>query len=430
MPAMNAEVPIEVFTRHESNVRSYCRRFPAVFSRAQDSRVYDVDGNFYLDLLSGAGTLNYGHNNPAIVDPVILYLSNNGIVHGMDMYTEAKADFIQTFHDRILVPRKMHYKLQFPGPTGANAVEAAFKLARKRTGRRTIVSFTNAYHGMTMGALAATANCPMNAGTASVRDGVIFMPYDGFLPAIDCIEVVEGMMRGVVSKVDAPAAFIFETIQGEGGLNTATAKWIKRLGALADEIGALLIVDDIQAGNGRTGTFFSFEDFGISPDLILLSKSLSGFGTPLSLVLVKPEVDVWSPGEHTGTFRGNNLAFIGATAAIESYWRDETLSSRVSRNAALVAESLSAIVSELPKGVAFVKGRGLFQGIGFSDTSVARLVSKRLFGAGFIVETCGPNDEVLKFLPPLTISHEDLTHALTQVAETIIGKFSTRSRVA
>ena len=430
MSTTNIDSAIDVFAEHESAVRSYCRKFPTVFSTARDCRIYDITGRPYLDLLSGAGTLNYGHNNPAIMEAILSYITKYGIVHGLDMHTEAKLEFIRTFQDSILARRDMRYKLQFPGPTGTNAVEAAFKLARKITGRHRIVSFTNGYHGMTMGALAATANCGTQTDVFASRGGVIFMPYDGSLPGIDSIEVVEGMTRKIVSKAELPAAFIVETVQGEGGLNAASVQWLKKLEELAKELGALLIVDDIQAGNGRTGKFFSFENHEISPDIILLSKSLSGFGTPFSLVLIKPEIDTWSPGEHTGTFRGNNLAFVGATSAIETYWRDKGLESSVSRKATIVRKSLVAISSKLPEGEVRVKGRGLFQGLEFADTEMAGRVSRRMFDAGFIIETCGPNNEVLKLLPPLTISMEDLNQSLQHIGHSVVEEYRSATKVA
>jgi len=422
----------EVFQEHESNVRSYCRAFPAVFSTAKGARITDISGNSYLDLLSGAGSLNYGHNNPAILGPVIAYLSQSGVVHSLDLHTAAKAEFIQAFEENILAPRLLRYKLQFPGPTGTNAIEAALKLARKVTGRTQVVSFSNGFHGMTIGALAATSNPAKRAGAGLRLDGVTFMPYDGFIPnSTDTMPVIEAMVSGRGSGLDKPAAFLIETVQGEGGLNAARAEWLRRLSSLAKSIGALLIIDDIQAGCGRTGKFFSFETSALRPDIVVLSKSLSGFGSPMSLVLISPELDQWAPGEHNGTFRGNNLAFVGATAAINAYWRDGVFENEVEAKATRATVGLQRIVDQLPRGSARVKGRGLLVGIEFNDHTIATNASRLLFEKNVIIETCGHYDQVLKFLPPLTISVEELDEAIRLiggVVESLMENDSARVR--
>jgi diaminobutyrate-2-oxoglutarate transaminase len=421
----------KVFERFESNVRSYCRQFPVVFSSAKGAWLTTADGRRYLDLLSGAGTLNYGHNDPAIIDRVVDYMRGDGILHSLDLHTAAKADFLTAFQSRILDPRGLSYKLQFPGPTGTNAIEAALKLARKVTGRSSVVAFTNAFHGMTMGSLATTANPAKRAGAGVSLAHTTFMPYDGFLgPSIDTMDVIAPMLSRPGSGIDKPAAILVELVQGEGGLSSAHAGWLGRLAQLAKDIGALLIVDDIQAGCGRTGRFFSFEGFGIEPDLVVLSKSLSGFGSPFSLVLIRPDLDVWRPGEHNGTFRGNNLAFVGATAAIETYWADPAFETSVQEKAALVHDGLSRIVNDLPAGTAKVKGRGLFIGIEFNDTSVARTAARHLFEEGIVIETCGVDDQVLKLLPPLTISTEELATALDAIGRAVTAALAVRSPVA
>lgn len=408
-----------LFAESESNVRSYCRDFPTVFATARGATMRDVEGREWLDLLAGAGTLNYGHNDPAILERVVDYLRAGGLVHGLDLHTAAKAEFIRTFKDVVLAPRGLDYKLQFPGPTGTNAVEAALKLARKVTGRRDVVAFSNGFHGMTLGALAATANAVKRAGAGRPLEGVVFMPYEGFLPnGIDAMDVIRGMF-GRGSGVEPPAAFLIETVQGEGGLNAASPGFLRRLAGFAEEIGALLIVDDIQAGCGRTGTFFSFEEMGITPDIVVLSKSLSGFGAPMALVLMAPEHDVWAPGEHNGTFRGNNLAFVGATAALDLYWRDRAFADAVADKALMVRAELERIAASLPAGAARVKGRGLMIGLGFADAAVPGRAARRLFQEGIVIETCGHRDEVLKLLPPLTISVDELARALAAIEKAV-----------
>lgn len=209
---------LSVFETHESEVRSYCRSFPAVFAKGLGARMTDTGGRSYIDLLSGAGTLNYGHNNPAIIGPVVDYLTGGAVVHSLDLHTAAKERFIQVFQSHILAPRGMSYKMQFTGPTGTNAIEAALKLARKVTGREQVVAFSGAYHGMTLGALAATANRSKRQGAGTRLDGVTFMPFEGFLPdGQDSAAVAEAMLLGEGSGIDAPAAILLETVQGEGG---------------------------------------------------------------------------------------------------------------------------------------------------------------------------------------------------------------------
>lgn len=420
-----------VFERLESNVRSYCRAFPTVFTKASNAHLEGADGRHYIDFFAGAGALNYGHNNPSIMGRVIEYMGSNGIIHSLDFHTQAKADFLTALEQYILEPRGLKFRVQFPGPTGTNAVEAALKLARKVTGRTNIVAFTNGFHGMSLGSLAATANPAKRAGAGVPLTGISFMPFDGFLgDGIDTFTYIESMLGRAGSGVDAPAAILIETVQGEGGLNTARAEWLKRLAALARQIGALFIVDDIQAGIGRTGSFFSFEPLGVDPDIVILSKSLSGFGTPMSLVLLRPELDVWEPGEHNGTFRGNNLGFIGATAAIETYWRDGSFAADIMRKAEQVTAGLDRIVAALAPGGAQRRGRGLYQGIAFANNGLAEQIAGALFEAGMVIETCGPASEVLKLLPPLTIKDADLNTALDLIFETScrLAKTSATSR--
>jgi len=311
---------MQPFEQHESSVRSYIRDFPTVFTKAKGYRLWDDKGREYIDFFAGAGALNYGHNPDRIMAPLLDYIREDGVVHSLDMATGAKADFIESFYRIILAPRDMSYKLLFPGPTGTNSVESAIKLARLATGRHGIVCFTNAFHGMTLGALALTGNATKREGAGVPLDGVFRMPFDGYLgDHVDTLDYFARTLEDNGSGVDLPAAVIIETLQGEGGLNVAGSGWLRRLQKLCRTYKILLIIDDIQAGCGRTGTFFSFEQAALDPDIICLSKSISGSGLPMALTLVKPEIDCFSPGQHNGTFRGNNLAFVTARHALD-YW--------------------------------------------------------------------------------------------------------------
>ncbi|MEX0958446.1 MAG: diaminobutyrate--2-oxoglutarate transaminase [Burkholderiales bacterium] len=404
---------LKIFDRLESQVRGYIRSFPVVFTRARGSQLWDEDGNRYIDFFSGAGTLNYGHNNPVLKEKVIEYLESDGLIHGLDMATTAKKEFIEAFERVILRPRNLQYKLQFPGPTGTNAVEAAMKLARLVKRRTNIISFTNGFHGVTGGSLAATGNSKFRDAAGVPLGNTTFMPYAGYLgDDADSLAYLDKMITDGSSGVDTPAAVIVETVQGEGGVNVASTEWLQRLRALCDKHDMLLIVDDIQVGCGRTGTFFSFEQAGITPDIVTLSKSLSGFGLPMALVLIRPELDVWKPGSHSGTFRGNNLAFETAKQAIISYWSTDEFTKEIRRKEKIMRVWLEHMVESYPQAGFTMRGRGMIQGLVTEDPAIAGKIAQQAFTNGLIIETSGANDEVLKLLPALTISDEQLRQGL------------------
>jgi len=397
----------------ESEVRSYCRAWPVVFSHATGSTLRSANGNAYLDFFAGAGALNYGHNNPALKSRLLDYLREDGLTHSLDMMTQAKASFLRTFQDVVLRPRGLDYKVQFPGPTGTNAVEAALKLARKVTGRLTIAAFTKSFHGMTLGALAASGSTAKRESAGVPLDQVLRLPYEGFGRHRVCgLDLLEDLLRDGGSGVSRPAAVIVEAVQGEGGVNVASPSWLRRLASICHDWGLLLIVDDVQAGCGRTGEFFSFEQAGIIPDIVCLSKSLSGYGLPMALTIFRRELDVWRPGEHNGTFRGSNPAFITGTAALETYWRDGDLVQATHRKADVVRQGLAETCQEHADLGASYRGRGLIWGIEFTHPSLASRVSRAAFDRGLIVETAGSADEVVKLLPPLTISDDELLDGL------------------
>ena len=407
---------MDIFEILESEVRTYCRTWDTVFDRASGSTLYSEDGRDYLDFFSGAGALNYGHNNPELLRPLVDYLLSGAIVHSLDMKTVAKRHFLETFHELILKPRQYDYKVMFPGPTGTNSVEAALKLARKVTGRSHVLSFTNAFHGMTLGSLAVTGNSMKRAGAGVPLTNTSSMPYDGFFDGQTADFLwLRHALEDSGSGIDKPAAVIVETVQGEGGLRAARASWLQGLAELCRQHSILLIVDDVQAGCGRTGTFFSFEDAGIIPDIVCLSKSISGFGLPLSLTLFKPEHDIWKPGEHNGTFRGHNPAFVTGAAALERYWGDRTLETKVEGLTSQLHEGLTQIAAGTEG--ARVRGRGLLAGIYYPDHQTAGKIAAESFARGLLVETSGPEGEVIKTMPALTIDAEELSRGLDILAE-------------
>ena len=332
---------MKIFDEIESEVQSYARAFPRVFNKAKGEHLYDEEGNQYLDFLAGAGTLNYGHNNPIFKDKLLEYIQDDGITHGLDLHTKAKREFLETFNEKILKPRGFDYVMQFTGPTGTNAVEAALKLARNITGRENVISFTNGFHGVSLGSLAATGNSHHRNAAGVGLSGTSRMPYENYLgDGIDTTAFLDKVLSDSSSGIDKPAAVIVETVQGEGGINVASFEWLKNLESVCRKHDVLLIIDDIQAGCGRTGTYFSFENAGIKPDMITLSKSLGGYGTPFAVVLFRPELDQWKPGEHNGTFRGNNFAFVTAKAAIDEYWSDDSFSKEIMRKGEAVYKSM------------------------------------------------------------------------------------------
>ncbi|MBI2502306.1 MAG: diaminobutyrate--2-oxoglutarate transaminase [Candidatus Latescibacteria bacterium] len=408
---------LQTFERLESQVRGYSRSFPTVFATARGALLWDEEGREYLDFLSGAGTLNYGHNNLFIKKQLIAYLQQDGLVHGLDMASSAKKRFLETFEALILKPRGLEYKIQFPGPTGTNAVEAALKLSRKVTGRTTVVSFTNGFHGVTLGAVAVTGNTFFREGAGVSLNHTTFMPYDGYLgEGVDTLEYFRRFLADQSSGLDQPAAVIVETVQGEGGVNTASPAWLRGLESLCREFGILLIADDIQTGCGRTGSFFSFEEAGIAPDMVTLSKSLGGYGLPLSALLIRPDLDQWKPGEHSGTFRGNNLALVAAAEAVDHYWQDPGFSLEICRKSRLLRRRLEALCNRYPAALS-VRGRGLIQGLVCAVPQHARRISEAAFAQGLVIETSGSEGQVVKLLPPLVIEESLLVKGAEILAE-------------
>jgi diaminobutyrate-2-oxoglutarate transaminase len=421
-----------VFEQLESEVRSYSRAWPVIFDQARGARLHDTDGNAYIDFFSGAGALNYGHNHPLLKRALLDYLAEDRVLHSLDMNTVAKGELLERLRTVVFEPRGLSYRVQFPGPTGTNAVEAALKLARKVTGRKQIVSFTNAFHGMTLGSLSVTANSMKRSGAGVSLNDCTHLPYCGFLDdEVDSIQLLEALIEDRGSGLDLPAAVIVETIQGEGGVNVASVSWLRRLADLCAAREILLIVDDVQMGCGRTGPFFSFEDAGIVPDIVILSKSLSGIGLPLALTLIRPELDVWEPGEHNGTFRGNNTAFVTATAAL-SMWEEGGfpegqgaqidqdglvrtngggIEESVRARGRVVEHALQSIAGDVrrqrPDLDVDVRGKGLVWGLALPEGDMATKAARAAFDRGVLVETSGPEQDVVKLMPPLTVSVED-----------------------
>ncbi|MEM9601283.1 MAG: diaminobutyrate--2-oxoglutarate transaminase [Pseudomonadota bacterium] len=400
---------MESIARLESEVRGYVRSFPTVFTQSRNAHLWDEQGRQYIDFFAGAGTLNYGHNHPRIKAALLDHIQQDGVLHGLDLATSAKIRFLETFESVILRPRQLDYRLQFTGPTGTNAIEAAIKVARKAKSRSHVVAFTNAYHGHSLGALALTGNRRYHNEHYGSHNNVSHLPFDGYFgPGTDTAAQLRALLQDGSSGLPIPAAIVLETIQAEGGINVASDDWLRAIRALCNDFDIALIIDDIQVGNGRTGTFFSFESAGIRPDIVCLSKAIGG-GLPMSVVLIDPALDVWQPGEHTGTFRGNQLAFVAASAALP-LWREDTFAHQLKRNATSVETRLNALAQQhdLPPA----RGRGMIWGLCLPSQAAADAVTQACFEHGLIIETAGAEGNVLKFLAPLTIEHDTLARGL------------------
>lgn len=413
--------PTYTIERLESEVRSYCRNWPAVFDTATGSTIKDINGREYVDFFAGAGALNYGHNHPDLKRVLLDYLTRDGVVHSLDTMTAAKATFLERFENVVLKPSKLDYVVQFPGPTGTNAVEAALKLARKVTGKNNVISFTNAFHGMTLGSLAVTANSMKRRGAGVTLTDSTTMPYDGFLEdESDALAYLDAYLdeSDLGSGIDSPAAIIVETVQAEGGTNVASFEWLKGLEEICRNHEVLLIVDDIQTGCGRTGPFMSFEAAGIQPDIICLSKSLSGYGLPFAITLFRRDLDQWEPGEHNGTFRGHNPAIVTATESL-NFWKDDVLEKDVRRKGERIREQLHVFAENYPQLRASVRGRGMINGLHCNVEDVAKDICSAAFERGMLLETSGPLSDVVKLLPPLVISDELLERGLEILGDAI-----------
>ena len=416
---------IKAFEEYESQVRSYCRKFPTVFVRSKGAKQYDEDGKEYIDFFMGAGALNYGHNNDYIKEKLVKYLLDDGVTHAMDMYTKPKREFIEYFEDNILKPRGLDYKIMFPGPTGTNSVEAALKLARKVTGRQTIFAFMGCFHGMSLGSLSLTTEEAARKGAGVPLNNVVHIPTPYMFPGLDVLNYIETLITDDHSGVEKPAAIFIETLQAEGGIYPFDTEFLRGLRTLCDKHEILLAVDDVQVGCGRTGYFFSFERAGIVPDIVCLSKSIGGYGMPFALTLFKPQYDIWSPGEHNGTFRGFQLSLVAAKAALELVVNEDVPGMAKSKEN-FVRDYLTKAMAEISPDIE-VRGLGLIWGCDFGKFpkgTVVRIIHEA-FDNGLIFETAGREDCVAKIMPSLMISDEDLEKGLeifVNAVKTVLGR--------
>ncbi|MDA9405343.1 diaminobutyrate--2-oxoglutarate aminotransferase [Bradyrhizobium sp. CCBAU 45384] len=397
-----------------------------ILSRARGSIALTVDGRRIIDFYSGAGSLNYGHNNHQIREAILEYLTSDAVVSGFDMATSAELRFVDTFRSVVLRERGLlPYHFKFTGPSDAIAIDAAMDLSRKVTGRQNIVLFTSGHSGVSPGSIALCRGGLRRTGVDLSPRGLGLVPFDGYVgPVVSTTEHLRKLLLDQYSGIDRPAAILVEAVQRNSGMNVAGKEWLRAIQAIAKETGAVLILDETEMGCGRTGQFFSFEFAGLSPDIVVMSSSLSGCGLPLSMLLIRDEVDHTWPVQHAGTEK-TDIAFAAGAAAIDIYWRDCILSEEVQRLGELARCRLNAIASYY--GNCFsVRGRGLALGFNCQTSEIAIATRRNAFARGLFIERCASVGEVIQFLPALTIDRETLNRGLEIFEEALAGALDQR----
>ncbi|HTZ43394.1 MAG TPA: diaminobutyrate--2-oxoglutarate transaminase family protein [Jatrophihabitans sp.] len=431
LPGPRSAELLERQGRRESNARSYPRRLPFAIDRAEGPYVIDLDGNVFVDFLMGAGVLPLGHSHPELVAAAAEQLPR--FAHGLDMPTAIKDEFTEL--QLAMLPESMREtsKIHFCGPTGANTVDAAIKLAKTATGRGEVISFRGGFHGTTHLGMAVSGLLEQRQPVANTTPGVHFAPYSycsrcpvGLTRAtcsVNCATSTETQLTDENGGVLAPAAVILELVQGEGGVIPADREFVTRVVAAARAAGALVIVDEVQTGCGRTGTWFAFEQYGFEPDIVCTSKALSGIGTPLGLIIYRKEIDVWAPGSHTGTFRGNQIGFATGVRTLKIFQREGVLANVRARGQQVAG--IFGQLADVPQ-VRDVRGLGLMWGIELHDPAtgqalpgLAKTVQQVALHHGLIVELGGRGDSVVRILPPLNATEELIEAACTLLVGTI-----------
>lgn len=417
----------------ESSARSYVTDFPIVIERGKDSKVFDSDGKAYIDCLAGAGTLALGHNHQIILDTMKQFLDSGHIMHGLDLATPLKNEFTHTLLDCFPQPFRQNAKIQFCGPTGADAVEAAIKLFKTATKRSTIVAFHGAYHGMSHGSLALTGNLKAKKEVKSLMPDVHFLPFPYMyrcpfgLGTQESIEVNLNYIRNVLtdpcSGIVKPAAIILEIVQGEGGCIPADDDWVRGVRKITRDLDIPLIIDEIQTGLGRTGNMFAFESSDIVPDAVLVSKAIGG-GLPLSALIYDKKYDLWSAGAHAGTFRGNQMAMAAGIATIH-HIKEKNIIPQCREKGEFIISKLHQLQKICPI-IGDVRGRGLMIGLEIVDPNrpkdglgnhpnspeITAVVKEACFQRGLIIESGGRYNSVLRLLPPLIISMNEINEVI------------------
>lgn len=417
----------------ESSARSYPRKFPVALTKAKGSWVEDADGKRYLDFLCGAGTLALGHNDDEVNNAMIDLISSGAPLHTLDLTTPVKDRFVETIFSTLPEKLRSNAKIQFCSPSGTDATDAAIKLCKTATGRGTVMAFSGGYHGMGHGALALTGNHNAKNRVQNLMPGVQFMPYPysyrcpfglgGEAGAKAASAYFERMLKDPESGVTRPAAVILEAIQGEGGVIPAPASFLQTVRRVTEELSIPLILDEIQCGMGRSGNIWAFEESGIVPDVILMSKAIGG-SQPMSVVVYNKDLDKWSAGAHAGTFRGNQLAMAAGTVVLNRI-SDQGFLDEVRRKGNVIKDAMLKLKSSISI-IGDVRGRGLMLGIEFIDPNgskdimgnpepsgeIAAEIQRRCFEKGLIMEKGGRNGSVMRCLCALTVSDSEISTML------------------
>lgn len=402
----------------EASVRAYSRTFPASFERASGAAVWSRDGRRYLDFFAGAGALNLGHNHPRLKTRLLRYIEDDGVAQALDMATVAREKFLLALRDYFLWPRGLKYLVAITAPTGSDAIEFALKLARRAKGRREVYAFSGSYHGMTLGALSVTAKGSARAAAGTDLNHVSFMPFPCSTQEADqVLSRLDEVLRDPAAGTPRPSAILIEAVQAEGGVNLPPPGFLSALQERCRLHDICLIADEIQVGCRRTGPFCAFESEGVTPDIIVLSKSLSGYGLPLAAVAFAPDLDVLVAGEHAGTFRGNQLAFVTAAEALQMY--EDGLEATYEGAARCIEHECRKIADDLP--LVTVRGRGMMWGVDLAGQgpSVAVAAQRACFERGLLVETVGRDDTVIKLLPPLITTEDEISEGMSILASAI-----------
>lgn len=416
--------------RHwESNARSYPRRIPLVLKRAKGIYVEDIEGRTFIDCLAGAGTLVLGHNHPVVRDAILDVVNGELPLHTLDLATPTKDQFVQDLLEILPSEFSRNAKIQFCGPAGTDAVEAALKLVRTATGRRTILSFQGAYHGMSHGALSLMGNHAPKEPLDGLFNGVQFLPFPyhyrcpfgvgGEAGVQAGLRYIDNLLTDPESGVLKPAGIIVEVVQGEGGVIPAPTSWLSGLREITARASVPLIIDEIQTGFGRTGELFAFQGAGIIPDVLVLSKAIGG-GLPLSVAVYSAALDLWKPGAHAGTFRGNQMAMAAGSATMR-FIQDQEIHLHSAKMGTRLMAHLSSLDGECPE-IGDVRGRGLMIGVEIVDPGgvpdrmgrppiapqLASAIQSECLKRGLILEIGGRRGSVIRFLPPLIVTDRDI----------------------
>jgi diaminobutyrate-2-oxoglutarate transaminase len=408
---------MNILERYESVSQNYVRSARVIFQRAQGSQLFDEDGNRYIDFNSGGSTLTYGHNNVGVCEALIRYISENGVVQTCEKTSVAKRAFVERFVKTVLEPRDLNYRMLLTDPAGGTAAELALRLARPHKNRTNVVAFTNASHGLTEGSPSVMGKHLSRHQFAGPRANTMFMPYCGYFGEdTDTIAYLRRYLKDSASGYDLPAAAIVETVQVNGGVHVASVAWLKALEQLCREFEILLIVDETQTGCGRIGPYFSFERAGLKPDMVVAPNALAG-GLPISMLLARPELDLWRPGEQVGAFQGDSLAFVAASELLKQ-WSDAR-SQETALRSTILQQELSNMVGRFRNRTVAIRGAGMVWGLDFGRPGSAAVVSAWALERGLVVEPARLRDEVLLILPPLTIEETLLRDGLSRLGQVV-----------